>query len=417
MQRIIMHVDMDAFYAAIEQRDHPEYRGLPVIVGADPKGGKGRGVVSTASYEARVFGVHSALPISQAYRRCPQGIFLPVRGHHYAQVSQEIMAIFHRFSPLVEPLSLDEAFIDLSGSQRLFGQAEAIGREIKAEIHASVGLTASVGLGPNKLIAKIASDLQKPDGLVCVAPREVKDFLRPMPVRRLWGIGPKCEERLARLGIKTLGDLQDVPGQTLCRQLGTMGAVLAARSRGEDPSPVLPLRDAKSVSNELTFDEDTSDAQVIHDTVVALADKVAYRLRKEGVRGRTVTLKIRFQDFSTKIRHSTLASATDLAKPIREEALRLLMQEVQPLPVRLLGVGVTQLAGSEETQEDLFSTGQETQAQVAKALDQVRRRFGFQTIRQGAASVSGGIGFPKGRAPQETSTKSGNGDPADSSQL
>lgn len=385
-----MHVDMDAFYASIEQRDHPEYRGKPVIVGADPKGGRGRGVVSAASYEARKFDVHSALPISQAYKRCPQGIFLPVRGAAYMQVSLEIMKIFRQFTPLIEPVSLDEAFLDLSGSTRLHGDVENVGRTIKDQIKAEVGLTASVGIGPSKMIAKIASDLDKPNGFISVQQDGVIDFLKPLSIRKLWGIGKKTEKRLNDFGLFTIGDIQSLNEEQLHTLLGRLGGMLFRFSRGVDDNVVMPDRDAKSVSNETTFNHDTTDRQLLTDTLVALADKVAYRLRKNGMQGRTIGLKIRFQDFSTHVRHQTLSECTHHAPVIRDEVLALFDEEFSGLPVRLIGVGVSQLQGAGHEQGDLFVEPSDDAKKIDQALDEIRKKYGYQKIRQGAVSWPGG---------------------------
>ncbi|MCK5146007.1 DNA polymerase IV [bacterium] len=386
MQRAIMHVDMDAFYASIEQRDNSKYRNKPVIVGADPKNGLGRGVVSAASYEARKFGIHSALPISRAFKLCPHGIFLPVRGSHYMSISRNIMKIFKYYTPILEPISLDEAFLDLTGSIRLFGDICDIGVQIKHRILSEQGLVASVGIGPNKMIAKIASDHDKPDGFVLVKPEERLDFLAPLPVRRLSGIGKKSEARLLSLGITTISHIQQLDMTSLERIFGSFGQSLYSMCRGEDNSPVLNFRTAKSISNEITFSNDTISRQLVHDTVISLSDKVAYRLRQSGLTGKTVILKIRFQDFSTKIRHSTLTENTQLAEIIRDECLRLIEQEFTGLPVRLVGVGITQLQLSTGIQENLFQKQHKSGSKIARAVDAVRIKYGYEKIHQGSNS-------------------------------
>src|SRR5437867_921306 len=238
--RSILHVDMDAFYASVEQLDHPEYKGKPVIVGADPKGGRGRGVVAACSYEARRFGVRSALPISRAWKLCPDGVYVRPRMQRYVEVSAQVMEVFRRYTDLVEPLSIDEAFLDITGSARLFGPPEQIAVEVKKEIHRTTGLTASVGLAPNKFLAKIASDLRKPDGLVVVPDKDIEHFLRDLPISRLWGVGPKTEQRLREMGFQTIGQLTAAPRDSLIRSLGSLGEHLFQLARGNDGRPVVP---------------------------------------------------------------------------------------------------------------------------------------------------------------------------------
>ncbi|HET9614331.1 MAG TPA: DNA polymerase IV, partial [Candidatus Limnocylindrales bacterium] len=293
--RTILHVDLDAFFAAVEQRDRPELRGKPVIVGG---GGPGdRGVVSTASYEARAFGVHSAMPLRTAGRLCPHGVFLPVDGTKYQAVSREVMAVLRRFTPLVEPISIDEAFLDVTASRRLFGDGERIGREIKAEVGAAVGLTISVGVAATKLVAKIASDLRKPDGLVVVPPGTEAAFLAPLEIGRLWGVGEKSAAVLREYGVRTIGDLAALPDDLLVRRFGKHGASLGARARGVDADPVGDRDAAKSVGHEHTFDVDTSDRDVIERTLLAMSEGVAGRLRDSAVRATTITVKIRDSTF------------------------------------------------------------------------------------------------------------------------
>ncbi|MHB8763243.1 MAG: DNA polymerase IV, partial [Deferrisomatales bacterium] len=310
--RSILHVDMDAFYASVEQLDRPECRGRPVIVGADPREGRGRGVVAACSYEARACGVHSALPISQAWRRCPNGVYLRPRMARYIEVSEQVFGLLGRYTDLVEPLSIDEAFLDVTGSRRLFGAAEAIGREIKAEVRRVLGLVASVGVGPNKFVAKVASDLEKPDGLVVVGPGEAEVFLAPLPASRLWGVGPKTGERLARLGVRTIGDLARRRPEDLRASLGEAGEHLWRLARGIDERPVSAEGGAKSLGAEVTFDEDVADPAQVRRTLLGLADRVARRLRRRGLGARGVTLKLRYESFDTVTRSVTLAEAVDL---------------------------------------------------------------------------------------------------------
>ncbi len=375
---------MDAFFASVEQRDHPEYSGKSVIVGADPKNGKGRGVVCAASYEARKYGVHSAQPISQAYRLCPGGIFLPPHGKRYAEVSKNIMRIFRKYTPFVEPVSLDEAFLDVSGTDRLFGNAEMTGRKIKEEIFQQEQLTASVGIGPNKLIAKIASDLEKPNGFVLVKPDDVRSFLEPLAISRLWGVGRKAEEKLVAIGIRTIGDLSGMSESALIEMFGKMGTMIFKYARGIDNDPVISFRDAKSVSNEITFDHDTSDQELLQKTLLKLSEKVAFRLRKNRLQGKTVVLKIRFSDFTTHLKHNTLKNPTCYDHDIYQKVLSLFKCFNQMnQSVRLLGVGVTKLITKDKEQIDLFQMENQKVKKMSEAVDMIRLKFGEKAIQKG----------------------------------
>jgi DNA polymerase IV len=373
--RSILHVDMDAFYAAVEQRDNPAIRGKPVIVGADPRGGQGRGVVSTASYEARKFGVASAMPISQAYRLCPHGVYVPVDMEKYAGVSKQVQAVFRRFTDLVEPVSIDEAFLDVTGSRRAFGTAVEIAHSIKKAIRDETALTASVGVAPSKLVAKIASDMKKPDGLVVVAAGTEAAFLAPLPVRRLWGVGPKMEEQLLKIGVRTIGDLASLDPGRLERRLGTHGLDLLSLAQGLDDRPVVAEGgDAKSVGQEHTFDADTADLAVLRRTLLELSDGVAQRMRDDHLRGRTVTLKYRDEHFHTTTHAHTLAHATDSGTTLFETAWQLLHDVHGTLRVRLLGVSVS---GFGESQAALFP---EEPSASDRVRDAVRERFGEQAL-------------------------------------
>jgi DNA polymerase-4 len=383
--RSVLHVDMDAFYAAVEQRDRPELRGKPVIVGADPRGGLGRGVVSTASYEARKFGVGSAMPISEAYRRCPHGIYVPVDMAKYAAISDEVMAVLATATDLLEPVSIDEAFLDVTGSRRLHGSAETIARRLKDAIHLKTSLTASVGVATSKLVAKIASDMRKPDGLVVVAPGTEAAVLAPLPVRRLWGVGVKTEERLLGLGVHTIGDIV-AKEALLCRKLGDGAATLARLARGEDDRPVVAQgEDAKSLGQEHTFDEDTVDPAVLRTTLLGLCDAVARRVREHGVRSRTVTLKYRTEGFETFMRSSTLERATDSGDAMFETASRLFANVHRGRPVRLLGVYASGLAGDDQL--DLFP--EETRP-ADKVRDAITRKFGRGALTRASLLPAGG---------------------------
>ena len=381
MGRQILHVDMDAFFAAVEQRDHPEYRGKPVIVGADPKQGKGRGVVSTCSYEARKFGIHSAMPIIQAWKRCPAGIYVPPNGKLYSQVSKEIQAIFFEFTDLVEPLSIDEAFLDVTGSIGLFESGVEIARKIKQRILESQRLTASVGVAPNKFLAKIASDLDKPDGLVVVEEGKEKEFLAPLEISRLWGAGKKTVERLNGLGIHTIGDLQNLPEEVLKKKFGKMGRHFYLISRGIDDRNVVPDHGVKSVSNEMTFFEDVLDPEIIRRTLLRLAEKVAYRLRQQKLSGKTIHLKLRYEGFETHTRNRTIGNYTSNTQTIFNTVTQLFKESYQQgRRVRLLGVGVSQFGTEVGQQLSLFDAGEEKTDPLDKLEDIVRNKFGKNAI-------------------------------------
>ncbi|TFH01867.1 MAG: DNA polymerase IV [Calditrichales bacterium] len=381
MQRFILHADMDAFFAAIEQREHPEFKGHPVIVGADPRQGAGRGVVSTCSYEARRYGIHSAMPISQAYKRCPHGIYVPPNGGLYSQVSKDIFKLFYQFSDLVEPLSIDEAFLDISGCIQLFGSAEAIGRQLKDLIYTNQGITASVGIAPNKYIAKIASDLEKPDGLVIVKEADIQSFLNPLPIARLWGAGVKTIEKLKQLGIHTIGDLGKFPLQLLEQKFGKMGNHFYRLAHGMDDRPVVSGHEVKSVSNEMTFSEDVFDIDVIKKTLVRLAEKVGYRMRQKDLLGRTVHLKLRYEGFETVTRNKTLADATANTEIIFQVVNELFEKNYDASRrVRLLGVGVSGFGKDCGHQLSLFDTDTPGQSNLDVVEDLVRKKFGKNAI-------------------------------------
>ncbi len=379
MPRQIIHVDMDAFYASIEQRDDPELRGKPVVVGAAPNA---RGVVSAASYEAREFGVHSAMPSSQAKRLCPNAIFVPVRMSRYSEVSRQVMAILGDYTPLVEQVSVDEAFLDVTGSIRLFGPAPEIGRMIQQRIRQELGLGASVGVAPNKFLAKVASDLDKPNGLVVVESGAEQQFLRHLPISRLWGVGKATEERLRKLGIRTIGRLGEYPRSLLVGQFGVAGGHLHDLAHGIDDRPVVTETEAKSVSSEHTYQEDTRDPDVMERTLMQLSEDVGRRLRKSPVRGRTVQLKLRFGDFTTITRRQTLPQPTDADDVIYHTALRLLRQvPLEARKVRLLGVGVSNFGDT--IQATLFDETDISHSHLDDTVDAIRRRFGRDTIKRG----------------------------------
>jgi nucleotidyltransferase/DNA polymerase involved in DNA repair len=378
---------MDAFYAAVEQRDRPELRGKPVIVGADPRGGRGRGVVATASYEARVFGVRSALPISQAWKLCPQGVYLPPDMDKYVRVSRDVMAILHRFTDLVEPLSIDEAFLDVTASRRALGDGVTIARNLKDQIRRDTSLTASVGVAASKLVAKVASDMRKPDGLVVVEPGTEESFLAPLPVRRLWGVGPKTEESLARLGVQTIGDLAALAEDRLDRRLGTHGHDLLRLARGLDDRPVVAHgEDAKSVGHEHTFSVDTASTDVLRRTLLALCDQVARRLRHHGLRARTVTLKYRDETFRTLTRARTMPGSTDAGDALFVVVWELFQGVHGPRRVRLLGVSASGF-GEAGDQAGLFAGATRP---ADRLRDQITDRFGEGTLVRASVLDPGG---------------------------
>jgi nucleotidyltransferase/DNA polymerase involved in DNA repair len=377
--RTILHVDMDAFYAAVEQRDRPELRGKPVIVGADPKGGRGRGVVSTASYEARRFGVGSAMPISEAFRRCPKGVYLQPDMERYARESARIMAILERFSDRVEPVSIDEAFLDATGSERALGSGETIGRNLKQAIRDETQLTASVGVASSKLVAKVASDVRKPDGLTVVAPGMEAAFLAPLPVRRLWGVGPKMEETLAKLGVTTIGELAALDPPRLSRKIGTNGQDLQRLARGEDDRDVArEPAGYKSLGQEHTYDEDTADPKRLRATLLQLADGVAARLRARDLKARTITLKYRDEDFRTTTHARTLKRGTDSGDELFRVVSELFQEVHGRRRVRLVGL-YTSHFGEPTPQLGLFELPKPA-TPADRVRDELRRRFGEEAI-------------------------------------
>jgi DNA polymerase IV len=379
--RRVVHIDMDAFYAAVEQRDHPEYRGRPVIVGADPKRGKGRGVVSTASYEARPFGVQSAMPISQAYRLCPQAVFLPVRLGRYREVSERIFAIFQRYTDVVEPLSIDEAFLDVTGSTRLFGAVEDIAQRIKQDIAREERLVASVGVAPNKFVAKLASDLSKPDGFLVVQEADVQVFLRDLPVSRLWGVGKQTARQLEAMGLRTVGQVAQWPQAQLSKRFGNLGAHIWQLAHGLDDRPVTAHRNPQSIGAETTFAEDTDDAEILRRTLLELAAKVGQRLRAEGFMAVKVTLKYRDADFVTLTRTRALAEPTAVASDLYHTVSELLSQIPSARRrVRLLGVAASELTSLTQQQLSLFSDTTLKRLQAERAEDAIRARFGPRAI-------------------------------------
>lgn len=380
-QRSIIHLDMDAFYPAVEALDKPELKGKPVIVG----GAKERGVVSSASYEARRFGVHSAQPIATAIRLCPDGIFMPVRMSRYKEVSGQVFEIFHCFTPLVEPLSIDEAFLDLTGAERLMGQTEEIAKKIKETVLKKTGLTVSAGVASSKFVAKIASDIDKPDGLTVVPPNRVREFLDPLPIKKMWGVGKITQQALARLNVKTFKDLRQIPVEILEKNFGKHGAAMHLLSMGIDERDVEPEREAKSIGHEQTFMKDILDPDQAKKEILSLANRVALRMRREEVRGSTVSLKVKYSDFTQITRAATLPEPTDDSMEIYSTSCRLLKKTaVGKRPVRLLGISLSQLSSLEgEKQLFLFDQdkGYRKRKNLNTALDSICEKFGEKSIR------------------------------------
>ena len=385
MPRSILHVDMDAFYASVEQRDHPALKGRPVIVGADPKNGRGRGVVAACSYEARKFGIRSALPISRAWKLCPQAKYVRPRFNHYSDVSGIIMEILRAYTDLVEPFSIDEAFLDITGSIALMGPALEIARDVKRTIRERTELTASVGLAPNKFLAKLASDLQKPDGLVLVEPDQVLQFLADLPISRLWGVGPKTETRLRSMGVRTISDLSGLGRATLVQEMGTAGEHLWHLSRGEDDRPVASGWEPKSISTETTFESDTADADRLVRTLRKLSEQVAGRLRKGKYRAGQITLKLRYASFTTHTRQTTIPRPIETGREIFEAALPLFESFPLTEKIRLIGVGAGQLSreGERPAQLGLFS-GSEPSKKLDHTVDEIRERYGRASLQRGS---------------------------------
>jgi DNA polymerase-4 len=391
IERSILHCDLDAFYASVEQRDHPEYRGKPVIVGGGPQD---RGVVSAASYEARRYGIHSAMPLRQAGKLCPHGIFVPGSFEAYEAASDAVMALFAIRTPLVEPISLDEAFLDVTGTAHLFGGVLPCARDLKRAVLEEVGLVVSIGVASNKLCAKVASDLRKPDGFVVVPRGGEAAFLAPLPLRRLWGVGPKTQQLLEDLGMRTIGDLANADPALLEARLGEHGSTIAARAKGidDDRDVVADPGAPKSIGHAHTFDRDTLDRAQIESTLLRLSEGVGRRLRKHELRGRTVTLQLRVAPFETRTRQRTFVEPTsddlrifETARALLRDALAADRDAGHVSPVRLVGVTMSGLVGGEQL--DLF-----TGARVSRlnaALDAVRSKFGDDALDRASAREAG----------------------------
>jgi DNA polymerase-4 len=383
-QRWVGHADLDAFYASVEERDCPEYRDRPVVVGALPGH---RGVVAAANYPARAFGIRSAMPIAEAYRRCPHAVYLRPNMAKYARVSREVFQILQTLTPVVEPVSIDEAYLDLTGLEMLAGPPAAIGREIKRRILDSTGLRASVGIGPNRLIAKLASEYRKPDGLMVVYPNQVLDFLAPMPIANLRGVGRQTQKVFSRLGIQTVSQLRAIPLRYLDEALGINAAAsFHKQALGIASAEVVSGRRRKSISKETTFEEDVRDQDVLHDVMRGLAAEVAATARRESLSGSVVTLKIRFEGFETYSRQHKLAAPTHDERVILREAWQLFLHSDLPTkPVRLVGVGISAWNRVESVQADLFDQprGRERDERLLRVLDRATDRFGKGILQLG----------------------------------
>lgn len=376
----ILHVDMDAFFASVELRDRPELKGLPVVVGHSG----GRGVVTSATYEARKFGIHAAMSMTEALRRCPKAIFIEPNHEKYSEVSEKLQEIYLSFTPLVEPLSVDEAFLDVSGSRKLLGSPIEIGKKLREKVFQEENITCSVGIAPTKFIAKLASTRAKPDGLIVVSPKEVIDFLHPLPVGALWGVGGKTEEVLKRLGLFKVSDIANLSLKTLKRALGDgIAEHLYELSWGKDERSVETNEPEKSVGNEETFSKDLDQAEDILREVLRLSEKVAARLRQAGLMGRTITLKVRFSNFSTITRSKTLLDPTDVAKEIYEVAKSLFEGlKLDQVRVRLVGVRVEKLVEEQEANRQLLlGENEKGWREIDKASDKANARFGDEAIK------------------------------------
>ncbi len=376
--RVILHVDMDAFFASVEQRDDPRLRGRPVLVGGDGL----RGVVAAASYEARAFGCHSAQPMAVAKRACPHAVVVPPRGRRYRDISEQVFEVFESFTPLVQPLSIDEAFLDVAGSRRLHGPPRRIAAAIKQRVRDELGLTASVGVAPNKFLAKLASDMDKPDGLTVIEADAVETTLDPLPIGRMWGVGPATEAKLSDLGISTFGDLRRYPASVLASTVGAHAGRLVALARGEDHREVVPDTRARSISQEQTFGRDLEDPEQVSDVLLGQVEQVGRRLRRHGYRAATVTVKIRYGDFQTITRSSTFDEPTDGTDNLWQAA-RTLFRRWSFRPVRLIGFGAGRLTTG-AAQLSLFGQhGDERRRAIDVVTDSIHERFGAEAIHRG----------------------------------
>jgi len=377
---VIFHVDLDAFYASVEQLDDPTLKGKPVIVGAAPGH---RGVVSACSYEARRFGVHSAMPISEAWRRCPQGVYLPVRMERYLEVSRQVMRILSGYTPHLQQISVDEAFLDLTGTERLFGPARQTGARIKAEVREKTGLAISVGIGPNRYIAKMATNAGKPDGLVEVLPQDAREFLAGIALKDLWGIGEKTLARLAELNITSVRQLQGMAKADLSRLLGQGAAsFLSSASRAEDPGIFSEEPKSRSLSTEVTFERDRKDRDSIERVLLELSHQVMFRMKEAGWKSKTVALKVRFHDFTTTSAQRTIRHWISSAEELHAVAVELLASRwTGGIPIRLIGVGCSNLSAVESQEQlELFVDGSSKRGKVEEAVFRLQQRMGESAL-------------------------------------
>jgi len=381
--RYIIHIDMDAFYASVEQLDNPELKGKAVIVGGNPDK---RGVVSAASYEARKFGVHSAMPMAQAIRLCPNGIVLPVRMKRYVELSNNIHEIFSRYTDQIEPISLDEAFLDVTGSIQLFGSAEQIGQQIKHEIKEELGLIASVGIAPNKFLAKIASDLKKPDGFVIITEDNKQRLLDALPISKIWGIGRVTERALKAIGINTIGQLKNTDPEHLKDSLGNQTPHILRLAHGIDNRKVESARITKSISSEETFAADIEDKDILLGVLLGQVEEVAQRLRKGKFEAKTITLKLRYGDFKTITRSSTFDRATNTTETLWQEARAVFLKwhKKSAGHLRLLGFGASGLITEGTGQKELFvNPEEERQKRLDQAYDEIKNKYGNDAVKRG----------------------------------
>ena len=396
MPRAILLIDMDAFFASVEQARRPDLRGQPVIVGGRAES---RGVVSTASYEARACGVRTAMPMVQALRRCPQGVFLPVDMAAYKAVQEQLLAIYGRFTDLVEPVSIDEAFLDVTGSRRLFGSPQQIGAQIQRLTSEELGLSCSIGIGPTRLLAKLAAELEKPGGLTTLTRDDVHGRLRSLPVGAISGIGPVTVKRLSSLGITHIGGLQDAPLPLLEASFAKGAASLKEFALGGDDAPVRAERPApKSMSHEVTFAKDTAESAFLQATLLGLADRVTSDLRRQGYAGRTLVLRLRDSRFHTVSKQRTLPAATNATQVVHEAALALLADLHEPgRLLRLLGLT---MSGLTEARQTAFDDSRRDHA-CDEAVDLVRSRFGLQALRRAGGDLASGEDQPRPARDQE----------------
>lgn len=390
MPRQIILIDLDAFFASVEELLDPSLVGKPLIVGGPGR----RGVVASASYAARAYGVKAAMPIGQALKLCPQAIVRPGHFIQYGKMSLRAMRILGDYTPLVEQVSVDEAFLDVTGCQRLFGPVEEIARTIQVRIRDELGLSSSLGVASNKLVAKIAAELGKPGGLIVVPPGQEAGFLAPLPVEILWGVGEVTQGRLHQIGVRTIGELRGVPREQLQREFGVNGLALYEYARGIDESPVVPDQPLKSMGHEQTFERDIADPEEAARALLELCEKVGRRLRHGGMQGRTITLKLRHSDFRTLTRAVTLRRAVDADQAIYREALRLLRRHWAPRTrLRLIGVSISNLKGNRLLQLNLFEGESERLERLSRALDSIRERYGEIAVQR--ASLLGSLGIER----------------------